>query len=538
MSAWAIAAPIAIPVLVVAASVLFPAGDVWGHLAATVLGRYLLNTGGLVLGVGLVTLTIGVATAWLVTMCRFPGRAVFEWALILPLAMPAYVIAYTYGGMFDFAGPVQSALRAWFGWSRGDYWFPPVRSLGGAIAILGLVLYPYVYMLARAAFLEQSVCVLEVSRTLGSGPWRTFLRVGLPLARPAVVGGVALALMETLGDFGAVQYLAVDTLATGIFRTWYGFADLAAATQLAAVLLGFVFLVLALERAARGGRRFHHTSARYRPLPRYRLRGPRMVCAVVVCALPVFLGFLLPVGRLALWVVDTAPEVVDGSFLTLVRNSVGLAAGAAAISVAAAVVIAYALRVRPTPTVRAAARVASVGYAVPGAVVAVGVMVPLAWFDNAVDAWMREVAGFSTGLLLSGTVAALLFAYVVRFLAISFNSIEASFAKVTVNMDRAARTLGRSPSSTLVRVHAPLMGGSLITAGLLVFVDVMKELPATLVLRPFDFNTLAVRTYELASDERLAHAASAGLAIVLVGLAPLILLSRVISRSRPGRPAG
>ena len=246
-----------VPLAVVASAVFVPASEVWDHLAATVLGRYLTNTGALVVGVGALTLAIGVATAWLVTMCRFPGRGVFEWALLLPLAMPAYVIAYTYGGMFDYAGPVQSALRAWFGWTRGDYWFPPVRSVGGAVVLLGLVLYPYVYMLARAAFLEQSVCVLEVGRTLGSGPWRTFRKIGLPLARPAVVAGVALALMEALGDFGAVQYLAVDTFTTGIFRTWYGLGDLAAATQLAAMLLGFVFLVLALERVARGGRRFH-----------------------------------------------------------------------------------------------------------------------------------------------------------------------------------------------------------------------------------------------------------------------------------------
>jgi iron(III) transport system permease protein len=533
----AIAALVSLPVLVVAAAVFAPVGDVWEHLAATVLWRYIGNTLWLAVGVGVVTLTIGVGTAWLVTMCSFSGRRVFEWALLLPLAMPAYAIAYTYGGMFDFAGPVQTALREWFGWSRNDYWFPPVRSLGGAITVLGFVLYPYVYMLTRSAFLEQSVCVLEVSRSLGSGPWRAFLRVALPLARPAIVTGVALALMETLGDYGAVQYLAVDTFTTGIFRTWYGLGNLTAATQLAAILLAFVFAVLALERITRGGARYHHTSVRYRPLPRYRLGGMRAAAAVAACTVPVFLGFLLPVGRLLLWTLETAPTMLDADFVLLTWNSVRLAATASILAVVAAVVLAYAMRLGRGRTVRAATRVAGMGYAIPGAVVAVGVLVPLAWFDNSLDAWIRATFGVSTGLFLSGTVAGLVFAYVVRFLAISLNAVESSLGKVTENMDRAARTLGARPASTLLRVHAPIMWGSLMTAGLLVFVDVMKELPATLILRPFNFNTLAVRTYELASDERLADAASAGLAIVLAGLVPIILLSAAIARSRPGRAA-
>ncbi|MDA1132076.1 MAG: iron ABC transporter permease [Proteobacteria bacterium] len=523
-----------LPILVVAGSVLLPAGDVWAHLSATVLPRYLWNTAGLVAGVGIVTVVIGVGSAWLVTMCAFPGRRVFEWALLLPLAMPAYAIAYTYGGMFDFAGPVQTSLREWFGWSRGDYWFPPVRSLGGAIIVLGVVLYPYVYMLTRAAFLEQSVCALEVGRSLGAGPWRGFFRVALPLARPAIVTGIALALMETLGDYGAVQYLAVDTFTTGIFRTWHGLGSLRAATQLAAILLAVVFAVLALERLSRGGKRYHHTSTRYRPLPRYPLRGWRAAAAVSACVLPVFLGFLLPVGRLAAWALATAPRMLDASFARLALNSVGLAAAASAIAVAVAVTLAWAIRLRPGRTMRIAARAASMGYAIPGAVVAVGVLVPLAWFDNTLDGLMRETFGVSTGLVLSGTVVALLFAYVVRFLSISLNAVESSLGRVTADMERSARTLGLGPGATLRRVHAPLMAGSLLTAGLLVFVDVMKELPATLVLRPFNFDTLAVRAFELASDERLADAANAALAIVLVGLIPVILLSRAIARSRPG----
>lgn len=534
VAALAVAALVLLPILVVAGAVFLPAGDIWAHLSATVLPRYLWNTAGLVVGVGIVTVVIGVGCAWLVTMCAFPGRRVFEWALLLPLAMPAYAIAYTYGGMFDFAGPVQSALREWFGWSRDDYWFPPVRSLGGAITVLGVVLYPYVYMLTRAAFLEQSVCALEVGRSLGAGPWRGFFRVALPMARPAIVTGAALALMETLGDYGAVQYLAVDTFTTGIFRTWYGLGSLRAATQLAAILLAVVFTVLALERLSRGGKHYHHTSSRYRPLPRYPLGGARAAAAVLACGLPIFLGFLLPVGRLAGWAVATAPRMLDSSFAGLALNSVGLAAAAATLAVAAAVTLAWAIRLRPGPAVRFATRAAAMGYAIPGAVVAVGVLAPLAWFDNALDGMMRDAFGVSTGLVLSGTVVALLFAYVVRFLSISLNAVESSLGRVTTNMERSARTLGLGPGATLRRVHAPLMTGSLLTAGLLVFVDVMKELPATLVLRPFDFNTLAVRAFELASDERLADAANAALAIVLVGLLPVILLSRAIARSRPG----
>lgn len=534
IAALLVAGLVSIPVLVIAGSVFVPSGNVWEHLSSTVLPRYLANTAGLVVGVGVLTLVIGVSVAWLVTMCTFPGRAIFEWALLLPLAMPAYTIAYTYGGMFDYAGPAQSALREWFGWTRNDYWFPPVRSLGGAITILSLVLFPYVYMLTRAAFVEQSVCALEVGRSLGAGPWRGFWRIALPLARPAIVTGVALALMETLGDFGAVQYLAVDTFTTGIFRTWYGLGNLTAAAQLSAILLGFVFAVMVLERLNRGGKRYHHTSARYRPLPRYPLRGLRSGGAVIVCGLPIFLGFLLPVGQLVGWAVQTAPIMSNASVVRLAANSIGLALLAAVFSVAVAVVLAWAVRMSPGVLVRIATRMASLGYAVPGAVVAVGVLVPLAWFDNVLDAWMRDAFDVSTGLLLSGTVVALLFAYLVRFLAISINAVESSLSRVTPNMERSARTLGHRPGSVLQRVHAPLMLGSLLTAGLLVFVDVMKELPATLVLRPFDFNTLAVRTYELASDERLMEAASPGLAIVLAGLLPVIMLSSAIARSRPG----
>ena len=532
--ALAIAAAVSVPILVVFSAVLSPAGEVWDHLAETVLWRYIGNTLWIILGVGASVFVTGVVTAWLVTTCRFPGRPIFEWALLLPLAVPSYAIAFTYGGLFEFAGPVQTFLREAFGWSRQDYWFPEVRSVGGAVLVLGLVLYPYVYMLARAAFLEQSVCVLEASRTLGRGPWRGFFSVALPLARPAIATGVALAVMEALSDFGAVQHLAVDTFTTGIYRTWFGLGDSRAAAQLAAILTAVVLVLLVVERRSRGRARYYHTSARYRPLPGYSLRGWRALLAALACFLPIFFGFLLPGAQLVVWAAATADRMIDARLFALAWNSISLAAIAAALAVVVAVVLAYGMRLRPTVLTAAATRFASMGYSIPGSVIAVGVLLPFAWIDNTVDSWMRDAFGVSSGLLLSGTLVALLFAYVVRFLAISFNTVDASLAKVTPSMDAAARSLGKRPLATFLRVHMPIMGGSLLTAGLLVFVDVMKELPATLIMRPFDFNTLAVRAFELASDERLADSASPALAIVVVGIVPVIVLSRAIARSRPG----
>ncbi|WP_018954111.1 ABC transporter permease [Thioalkalivibrio sulfidiphilus] len=525
---------LALPVLVVFAHLFLPSTDVWQHLRETVLRDYVVNSLLLMLGVGAGVLLIGIPTAWLVSLCEFPGRRIFQWALLLPLAMPAYIIAYTYTGMLDFPGPVQTQLREWFGWGYGDYWFPEIRSLGGAMAMLSLVLYPYVYLLARAAFLEQSVCVLEVSRTLGNGPWAGFTRVALPLARPAIITGLSLALMETLADYGTVAYFGIPTFTTGIFRTWFGMADPAAAAQLSALLMSFVFVLIVLERWSRRRARFHHTSSRYTQLPRYQLRGWRRVAAVAVCALPVLLGFVLPALQLANWAAGTTETWMSAEFLRLVWNSLGLAAIAALLALALALFMAYGQRLRPSWSNAVAVRVAGMGYAVPGTVIAVGVMLPFAWLDNTVDAWMRESFGISTGLILSGTLVALIFAYCVRFLAVSLQTVEAALGKIKPSMDDAARSLGMPPNRVLRVVHMPIMRGSLLTALLLVFVDVLKELPATLILRPFNFNTLAVRTFELASDERLADAASAALAIVIAGIIPVILLSRTISRSRPG----
>ncbi len=529
----AIAALLSTPVLIVLSSVFSDSGDVWSHLASTVLGDYIVNSFWLMLGVGCGVLAIGVGTAWLVTMCRFPGSGLFEWTLLLPLAAPAYLLAYTYTDVLDFYGPVQTWLRELFGWSSiGDYWFPNIRSLWGAIAMLTLVLYPYVYLLARVAFLEQSVCTLEASRSLGCGPWLSFFTVALPLARPAIMAGLTLALMETLNDFGTVEYFGISTFTTGIYRTWFGMDERVAAAQLAAFLMLFIFCLIVLESLSRRQARYYQTSSRHQQLPRYQLGLIRGALAWIACFLPLVLGFLVPAGFLVQMTVQNAEATLNEKFWQLASHSFILATTTAAIAAVISLVMAYGQRLSPNLGMRLAVRIASMGYAIPGSVIAVGVLIPMGRFDNALDSWMGSTFGISTGLLLSGTIAALIFAYLVRFLAVSFGTVESSLNKITPSLDDAARSLGQDPTSTLLKVHTPLMWGGIMTAAMLVFVDVMKELPATLVIRPFNFDTLAVRVYQYASDERLIEASAPALAIVLVGIIPVIILSLRIAQSR------
>ncbi len=529
---FVLAVVLSMPVAVVLTHVFVPSGDIWQHLSSTVLPDYIRNSLLLMLGVAMGTLLIGVTTAWLTTMCQFPGRSVFEWALLLPMAMPAYIIAYTYTGMLDFAGPLQTSLREWFGWQYGDYWFPQIRSLNGAVAMLTLVLYPYVYLLSRAAFLNQSICVLDVSRTLGNGPWKTFWKVALPLARPAIIAGLSLALMETLADYGTVQFFGVSTFTTGIFRTWFGMGSAAAAAQLAAGLMVFVFALVLIERYSRRKARYHHTSRRHQDLRRFPLTGGRAFLAFLFCLFILGLGFLLPALQLLSWTIHVADTVIDAEFLRLLVNSLSLAAFAAVLALLLALVMAYAQRLYPGKLVSGAVQVAGMGYAVPGAVIAVGVMIPFAWIDNTIDDLARSQFNYSTGLLLSGTLVAVTFAYLTRFLAVSLQTVDSGLTRITHSMDEAGRSFGFRPLQILRQIHIPMLSASLMTALLLVFVDVLKELPATLILRPFNFNTLAVKAYELASDERLAEAAPAALAIVIAGIIPVILLSKTITRSR------
>ena len=521
-----------LPVIVVVASVFLSSGDIWQHLYDTVLAEYIGNSLLLALGVGCLSLPLGVIPAWLVTLYRFPGSRQLEWALLLPLAMPAYIIAYTYTGMLDVAGPLQSWLRAAFDWQYGDYWFPDIRSLPGAVLMLSLVLYPYIYLLARAAFLEQSASVVEVARTLGVRPAAAFFKVVLPLARPAIIVGLSLVLMETLADYGTVQYFGVATFTTGIFKTWFGLGSSIAAAQLSALLLLFVLFLIILEQHSRRQSRYYDTSTRYGRLEQKHLRGLRGLPALAVCALPVLFGFVIPSGQLLLWGIQTWRTSLDAGFFILIANSIELALVTAVLAAVLALAISYARRQQPGIMTNLFNRLLGMGYAVPGAVIAVGVLIPFTWLDRHLGHWFGLLSDTEPGLLLSGTIAILVFAYLVRFLALSLNTVDAGLAKIKPSMDEAGRSLGFSGFRLLRTVHIPILRGSLLTAVLLVFVDVLKELPATLILRPFNFNTLAVRTYELANEERLADAAFPALAIVLAGIIPVIILSRAISQSR------
>ena len=531
---FTIALVLAIPVLVIIWSVFQTGEGNWPHLVETVLPQYISNSFILMLGVGLGVSFIGVGTAWLVVMCRFPGKAIFEWALILPLAVPAYVIAYAYTDLLQSSGPVQSMIREVFELRFGEYWFPQIRSIGGAILIFSLVLYPYVYLLARTAFLEQSVCALDAARSLGRSPWGSFRHVALPLARPAIVAGTALALMETLADFGTVAHFGIPTFATGIYRTWTSMGDRIAAGQLSSILLLFVVLLLWLERMSRKQAKYHHTTGKYKQIEGHQLSGWRAIGATAFCATPLLLGFLIP-AIILLWMHFTdGHDLFSERYIRLVINSVSLASITAVIAVALSLLLVYVANYQRSKLAVFANRVVGLGYAVPGSMIAVGILIPFAAIDNSLSDFLDQSFGLNVGLLLTGSIAALVVGYLVRFMAVSMNSVQASLEKVTPSMEYAARSLGNGPIKTALRVHVPLISGGLLTAGLIVFVDVMKELPATLILRPFNFDTLAVQAYNLASDERLAQAATPSLIIVAVGILPLILLSRAIMRSRPG----
>jgi iron(III) transport system permease protein len=519
---------VATPILVVVSSLATPSLDIWAHLWRTYLLELVWNTLRLMAGVGLGVFVLGTGLAWLVTRYRFPGQALFEWLLILPMAMPAYVMGFVFLGLFDFAGPVQTWWRRLLG---PHVWFPDIASAGGVILVLTLVLYPYVYLLARAAFLEQSAGTVEAARALGAGELGVFWRVMVPLARPAIVAGVALSLMEALADFGTVAIYGYRTFTVAIYRVWFGLFNREAATELAAVLLFFTCGLFLLERAMRGRARFSQTEGSFRPLAPTPLQGWRAWLAGGLCGLVVGIAFLLPVGQLLLWTLRTlgGPEY-DARYPMFLLNTVWLAATTALVTVAAALALAYGLRLSQSRAVACGVRLASMGYALPGSVIAVGVLVPLAFVDHALDGVLTRALGISSGLLLTGSMAGLLFAYLVRFLAVGLQTVEAGLARITVGMDLAARSLGLGPTGVLRRVHLPLLRGSVGCAALLVFVEVMKEMPATLLLRPFGYDTLAVRIWQLTSESLWEMAALPALTIVAGGVLPVLVLLR---RSRP-----
>ena len=522
------------PILCVIYFAFESSGEIWRHLVSTSLPIYVRNTITLMCGVGVLVFVLGVGVAWLITMCNFPGKTFFEWLLIFPLAFPAYVIAYAYTDLLEYAGPVQALLRDFFNWTNSkDYWFPEIRSMAGAILIMSFVLYPYVYLMARTAILEMSVKTIDVHRVMGGTPRQTFLQVIFPAARPAVAVGVSLALMETMNDFGTVEYFAVSTMTVGLVDVWLGMGSLAGGAQIAMVMLFFVMALILVERIGRLNQKlYQQPSSRFQELPCYELTRCKAWLASIFCFIPILFGFIIPLLVLLRLAQIYFHRSWSPEFFGLIANSFLLASCAAFLVVTLSLFLAYGKRLSESPLLVFLSKLCKLGYAVPGVVLAIGVMVPLAAADNLIDLWARTQFGFSTGLLLSGSVFAVIFAYVVRFLILGLGQIDNSLAKVSPSMDMAARTLGSSPLRVLLKFHMPVLKGGVFVGALLVFVDCMKELPATLILRPFNFETLATHVYLFASDEMLGEAALGSITIVMVGLIPVIILSSMIKRSR------
>lgn len=519
LASLAVAFTVALPIAVVCAAWLVPAGDVWAHLARTVLGELLWHTLLLLIGVGIGVAVLGVGFAWLTTVCDFPGRRMFEWALMLPLALPAYVLAFVAVGLFDYSGPVAGAWRNLFGTSLA---FPPIRSAGGVIIVMTLAFYPYVYMLARAAFSAQGHSLFETGRVLGLSPYGAFWRVALPMARPAIAAGVALALMEALSDFGAVSIFNYDTFTTAIYKAWFGLFSLTAAAQLASLLLLFIALALVVERRMRGAARYHVGNRRGRA-QRLRLSGARAWAATAAASLVLLFAFVIPLVQLLYWSASVRGDL-DRRYLTFVSNTLLLSAAAAGVTVFAALVLAYARRLQPARFMQATVALGTLGYALPGSVLAVGIMVSFVWVDARLAPWIAPLG--IAGPLLAGSLVAVLLAYAVRFLAVAYGPVDANFEQMRPSLLQAARSLGASNREILWRVAMPMLRPGLTAAGLLVFVEVMKEMPATLLLRPFDWDTLATRIFEWTSEGQWEHAALPALTLLVVGLIPVYLLVR------------
>ncbi len=533
LGAIAIALFIAAPVLALLPAATADSQGLWRHLASTVLSDYIANT--LLLGIGVLAVagTIGTLSGWLLAIYRFPGHRLFEWALILPLAFPAYILAFLYTDLLQYAGPVQTALRDFFGWRHGDYWFPDIRSLGGAALVLGLTLYPYVFALARTAFVTQSAAAIEAARVLGRPPGSVFLRVALPMARPAIAAGCALCLMEAFADFGAVMYFGVDTFTVGVYRAWYAFDSKAVAAQLALALLAFVLIVVVLERTSRGAGQNAAAMRHQRHLTPIRLKGWHAAAATLFCAIPLLLGFVFP----AFWLLHLSfgqpPELGWPRIFVLMGNSAILAVLAGATTIVLAVLAAWIVRQSGSKVAVLATRAAMLGYATPGAVIAVGLLIAIGAFDHLVDRSVFALTGHGTGLVLGGTLVAVLYGLTARFYAVGFGAVDAGFNRIGTQLDAAARTLGETPAGVLRRIYLPLLRPHMAVALVLVAADVLKELPATMILRPFNFDTLAVEVFRQATTEQLDGAAIPALMIVAVGLVPAIILARQIKN--PGR---
>lgn len=527
LAAVLIATLVLIPIGTVIGMALFPTENIWPHLLATTLPRYAGNTVILALGTGTLSAAMGAGAAWLVSMYDFPGRRWLEWLLLLPLAVPAYIGAYALADFLDYSGPVQIALREAFGWANArDYWFPEIRSRWAAILVLSASLYPYVYLLTRAALHEQSGSAYEVARALGTGPWGLFRRVGLPLARPAIVAGSAIAMMESVADYGVVSYFGVQTLNTGIFTTWLEAQNPGGAAQIACVILGVVVALAMWERLGRGRARYHQSARQARPVQRQHLPGRVGWAASLACALPFALGFVLPVAVLGSYALAYPQGWVTPGLTRALMHTLSLGAAAAMLCVTMALVMVYGVRLSGKALPRLLLPVTTVGYAAPGAVLAVGILFPLAALDHRMADTVLALTGSDPGLILTGTGFAIVLAYIVRFFAIAQGAVDSAFLRIPPALPMAARSLGRGAGGVLRDVFLPLMKGSVGSGLLLVFVDCSKELPATLLLRPFNYETLATRVHEKASLEDLGNAAPAALLVMGVGLIAVVLLAR------------
>jgi len=518
------------PLWLLVSFVFEPTNDNWTHIANTLLPEYIENSLILMLGVSIGTLLFGVSSAWIISQYHFFGKKILHWALLLPLAMPAYIIAYTYTGLLGFEGPVQSYLLTFVDIRTLLEWFPEVRSLGGAILMFSLVLYPYVYLLARASFAAKNQAIIDASKTLGASPLRRFFNIALPMARPAIIAGLTLALMETLADFGTVQYFGIPTFTTGIYRTWTGFGDTSTAAQLSLLLLAFVTLLMLVEFWSRRQAKYFSQSQTSKQSNIQILTGTKSFWAFIICFLPILLGFIVPAIQLLAWSISTAETNFNLEFLKLMWNSFYLAFLTASSAVIIALLLAYSKRIQGNRFIRTMVKITTLGYAIPGTIIAIAVIIMFSSIDNAFDAWMIKNFDISTGLLLSGTLFILVFAYTFRFLSVSLQTIDSGLSKIKDSMDEAALTLGANRWDVLFKIHLPLLKTSLLTAFILVFVEVLKELPTTLILRPFNFNTLSVKAYEMAADERLADAGLPALLIVLTGIIPVIILSKIIGK--------
>jgi len=527
--AWLIALPVLIPLLIVSASLLTAETEVWAHLREHVLAEVIINTLWLVFGVAIGTALLGTALAWLVATCEFPGRRLFSWALLLPMAIPAYVMAFVLIGQLEYAGPVQTAMRALWG---GEAGLPPIRSRGGVILALTLVLYPYVYLIARNAFVTQGGRALEVARSLGMSPWSGFFKVALPMARPWIAAGVMLAMMETLADFGTVAAFNYETFTTAIYKAWYDLQSIEAAMQLSSILVLVVLLVLVLEQLSRRRTRYTATSAG--TARRFRLTAWARFSALAVCSLTLLCAFLIPVTQLLFWTLGNLGDL-DARYWGLAGRSLGLASLAALLAVVLGLVLAAILRRAPGLMASLGARIATVGYAIPGPVLAVGLAIPLIWLSDGLQFLSDRALGEDVLIFaLQGSVLGLIAAYIGRFLAVAHNPVNASLMRVSHSLDDAARGMGLGPLGVMARVHLPLVRGGLLTGAILVFVDVMKEMPITLMIRPFGWETLALRVYEMTAEGHWERAALPALALLVVGLIPVIMLTQRLEPATAG----